>query len=244
LAGTGYVDITAAGSSNVVLYPAHIKDRSGNGNDMIFGAATNDQQAFATAPYMGNASSGSNDNALGRLALATVQDRFTWGSHVLFAHMRVLMGTLVAGRSVWGAGKASTAEGPRLNVNGSTTSKLDVVLYHSGGTLIIGTTAADVFSTSVEHALAVALNSINGRCTVWIDGVRDLAVDEINIAAATSVTLTSDLRIGGAYSDNAHAAFWSDYHLLSFPSMPGNIDSIAAKLATTRYYRLRAEDVR
>jgi len=245
IAGTNAVDISAQGTSNVVLYPAHIKDWSGNGNDMIFGAASSDAQTFVTAPYMSNASSGSNDNALGRLAAATFAAAFVWPSSSMFAHFRVLFGTLVAGRSFWGCGNSSPAiSGPRISVDSSDTSKLNLQFFHGSGTISLGASAAEACSTTVEHSIALGIDGPSRRATVWIDGVRDLSLNEDSLSAATSVDIAGDLRIGGAYSTNAQAANFADYHLLTWDgALPRNINEIAAKLATSRYHRLQAREV-
>lgn len=245
IAGTNATDISAQGTSNVVLYPAFVKDWSGNGNDMIFGAATSDSQAFVTAPYMSNASSGSNDNALGRLSAATFADAFVWPTSSMFVHFRVLFGTLVAGRSFWGCGNSSPAvHGPRMSVDSSDTSKVNLQFFHAGGTISLGASAAEACSTTVQHSIALGIDGPARQATIWIDGVRDLALNQDSLAAATAASMTGDLRIGGAYSTNAQAANFADYHMLAWTgSLPGNIDEIAAKLATVKYHRLQQSEV-
>ena len=245
IAGTNPADISAQGTSNVVLYPAFIKDWSGNGNDMIFGVATSDTQAFATAPYMSNASSGSNDNALGRLAAATFAAAFVWPTSSMFVHFRVLFGTLVAGRSFWGCGNSSPAvSGPRMSVDSTDTSKVNLQFFHAGGFISLGASAAEACSTTVQHSIALGIDGPARQATIWIDGVRDLALNQDSLAAATAASMTGDLRIGGAYSTNAQAANFADYHMLAWTgSLPGNIDEIAAKLATVKYHRLQQSEV-
>lgn len=245
IAGTNPVDITTQGTSNVVLYPAFIKDWSGNGNDMLFGAATSDLQAFATAPYMSNASSGANDNALGRLSAATFADAFVWPTSSMFVHFRVLFGTLVAGRSFWGCGNSSPAvSGPRMSVDSSDTSKLNLQFFHSGGTISIGASAAEACSTTVQHSIALGIDGPARQATIWIDGVRDLSLNQDSLNAAVTATMTGDLRIGGAYSTNAQAANFADYHVLTWVGgLPSNIDAVAAKLATVKYQRLMESEV-
>ena len=245
IAGTNPTDITTQGTANVVLYPAFIKDWSGKGNDMIFGAATSDVQAFATAPYMSNASSGSNDNALGRLSAATFADAFVWPTSSMFVHFRVLFGTLVAGRSFWGCGNSSPAvSGPRMSVDGTDTSKVNLQFFHSGGTISLGASAAEACSTTVQHSIALGIDGPARQATVWIDGVRDLSLNQDSLAAALSANMTGELRIGGAYSTNAQEANFADYHVLAWAgSLPGNIDAIASKLATVKYHRLQQSEV-
>lgn len=244
IAGTNKVDISGAGTSNIVFYPAYVTDRSGQGNDMLIGASNNDLSIYGTAPYMGAASSGSADTCLGRILAATLNSRFVWPTHSLFMSMRVKFGTLVAGRSFWGNG-SSSVDGPRLAVDGTSTSKVRLTMYYggSGGSNIGVTSAADGVSESVEHTIALLLDGPTRKATMWIDGARDLTISGYNLSAISSLTMTQDLRIGGAASNNAHALLATDYHVLAFEgSAPSNIGDIAAYLATTRYARLRSVD--
>lgn len=244
LAGTGKVDITGAGTSNLVFYPAAIKDRSGQGHDMLIGASNNDLTLWGTAPYMGAASSGSADTCLGRILAATLNARFVWPTHSLFMSMRARFGTLVAGRSFWGNG-SSSADGPRLSVDSTTTSKIRLTMYYggAGGSNLGATSAADGVSESVENTIALLLDGPTRRASMWINGVRDLTISDYDLSAIASLTMPQDLRIGGAANNNAHALLASDYHVLAFEgSAPADIGDIAAYLATTRYARLRSVD--
>lgn len=244
IAGTNKVDITGAGTSNIVFYPAYVSDRSGQGNDMLIGAANNDLTLYGTAPYMGAASSGSADTVLGRILAATLNSRFVWPTHSLFVSMRVKFGTLVAGRSFWGNG-SSSVDGPRLSVDSTTTSKVRFTMYYggAGGSNLGATSAADGVSESVENTIALLLDGPTRRATLWINGARDLTITDYDLSAISSLTMTQDLRIGGAANNNAHALLATDYHVLAFEgSAPSNISAIAAYLATTRYARLRSVD--
>ena len=246
IAGTSIVDFTGAPSGNITLYPAHIKDWSGQGNDMIFGAATTDQQAWASAPRMGCASSASVDNCLGRLNIDTLTARYTWATDTLFASFRVLFGTLTAGRSFWGHGSGSpAADGPRLSVDSTDTSKCRMLFYHggAGSSITVGTSSAEACSTSAEHTIGILIDGPAKTLTMYIDGVQDLTINSVSLAAASSVTLTQDLRIGGAQNTNSQIANFADYHLLRWSgSAPSNIDALALRLASTRYQRLRDVD--
>lgn len=247
IAGTSIVDFTGAPSGNITLYPAHIKDWSGQGNDMIFGASTTDQQAWLAAPYMGSASSGSNDNCLGRLAVATLTSRYTWATDTLVASFRVKFGTLTAGRSFWGCGSGSpAADGPRLSVDSTDTSKCRMLWYYggAGSVITVGTSSAEACSTTVEHTIGIVIDGPAKTLGVWIDGTRDLTIGNVSLDAATTVSFTQDLRIGGAQNTNAQIAGFADYHLpRKSGSAPTNIDAIMARLASTRYQRLRSGDL-
>ena len=242
IAGTNAVPISA-GTSNVVIYPATLKDWSGQGNDMSLCASTNDLTAWGTAPYMGSASSGSVDNALGRLAVATLNAEWAWPTQSLFAFFRVKCGTLVPGRSIFGCGASSSVHGPRIALDSSDGDQATILWYGASATVTLGTTAAACFSTSEEHSIAVGFDASTLKGTAWIDGERDLTVSEISIASAGTVLPTTDLRIGGATATNSQAAFFTDYHLLRCDGgLPSNIDDIVARLHTSRYSRLRSVD--
>lgn len=243
IAGTNAVAISA-GTSNVVIYPAFIKDWSSSRNDMQFGASTNDSTAWGTAPYMSGSSSGSVDACIGRIPVATLNAEWSWPTQSLFAFFRVKCGTLVPGRSIWGCGASSSIHGPRIALDSTDGDQATILWYGASATVTLGTTAAACFSTSVEHSIAVGFDAETLRGTAWIDGKRDLTVSEISIAAAGTVLPTADLRIGGATATNAQAAGFTDYHVMAFTGgLPSNIDALAAKLHTSRYFRLRAEDV-
>lgn len=244
LAGIGAVDITDVGTNNLVLYPAHIKDWSGQGNDMIFGAATSDQDAWQAAPYLSNASSGSNDERCGRLASATFAARWVWPTNSLFVFFRGKFGTLVADRSFWGCGSAST-HGPRFRVDAGAAGYVTAQLIHAGGTLTIGTSAAEAVSESVEHSIAMLLDASRLRAYMWIDGARDNTVNEVDLSAAETVTVSSDIGIGGSMNNNTQAGHWSDYHLLSLTGTPNltAMDALIARMHSSRYYRIRSRDI-
>lgn len=243
IAGTSKVDITGAGTSNVVLYPAFIKDWSGNGNDLQFGANTNDSTAWGTAPYLWGASSGSADNCIGRLPVATLNARWSWPTQSLFAFFRVKCGTLVPGRTIFGCGASSSVHGPRIALDSSDGDQATVLWYGASATVTLGTTAAACFSTSVEHSIAVGFDASTLRGTAWIDGERDLTVSEISIASAGTVLPTADLRLGGATATNCQAAGFRDYHVMSFDGgLPSNIDDLVARLHTSMHCRLRSVD--
>lgn len=246
LAGTNAVDITGAGTANIVFYPALITDRSGQGNHQFICANINDSNAWSGAPRMGSASSGASDTSLCRLPAATLAARWVWPDDSLFMHVRGLFGTRVAGRSFWGCGVGSpAADGPRLAVDSSDTNKLRLILYHLGnGTAVtVGTSAADACSESVEHSIALLLNGPARTASVWVDGVADLTLTDVSVSSVASMAITTDLRLGGAANNNAQAAFWRDYHLLAFDgSPPSDIGDIAAYLASTLYARLRDVD--
>lgn len=243
IAGTSKVDITGAGTSNVVLYPAFVKDWSGNGNDLQFGASTNDSTAWGTAPYMWGASSGSVDNCIGRLPVALLNAEWAWPTQSLFAFFRVKCGTLVPGRSIWGCGASSSIHGPRIALDSVDGDQATVLWYGESATVTLGTTAAACFSTAAEHSVAIGFDASTLRGSVWIDGERDLTVSEISIASAGTVLPTADLRIGGATATNCQAAGFTDYHVMAFTGgLPSNIDALVAKLHTSRYFRLRDVD--
>lgn len=243
IAGTGATDITGAGTANVVFFPAWIDDWSGNGNDMLFGTSTNDSTAWGTAPYMWGASSGSVDNCIGRIPVATLNAEWSWPTQSLFAFFRVKCGTLVPGRSIWGSGASSSIHGPRIALDSVDGDQATVLWYGASATVTLGTTAAACFSTSVEHSVAIGFDASTLRGSVWIDGERDLTVSEISIASAGTVLPTADLRLGGATATNCQAAGFTDYHVMAFTGgLPSNIDALVAKLHTSRYFRLRSVD--
>jgi hypothetical protein len=113
----------------------------------------------------------------------------------------------------------------------------------AGGSNLGATSAADGVSESVENTIALLLDGPTRRATLWINGARDLTITDYDLSAISSLTMTQDLRIGGAANNNAHALLATDYHVLAFEgSAPSNISAIAAYLATTRYARLRSVD--
>lgn len=243
IAGTNAIAISA-GTSNVVIYPATLKDQSGQGNHMSICASTSDLVAWATAPYMGSASSGSVDNALGRLAVATLNAEWSWPTQSLFAFFRVKCGTLVVGRSIWGCGASSSVHGPRIALDSVDGDQATILFYGASATTTLGTTAAACFSTSVEHSIAIGFDASSLTGTAWIDGERDLTVSNISVSTVGTVLPTTDLRLGGATATNCQAAGFTDYHLMKFTGgLPTNIDDIVAKLHTSRYFRLRSGDV-
>lgn len=245
LAGTNAVDITGAGTANLVFYPALITDRSGQGNHQFICANINDNNVFAGAPRLGNATSGSTDTSLCRLPAATLAARWVWPDDSLFMHVRVLFGSRLAGRSFWGCGGFTNTDGPRLTIDSSDTNKLKLILYHLGnGTAVtVGTSAADACSESVEHSIALLLNGPARTASVWVDGVADLTLTDVSVSSVAAMAITQDLRLGGAASNNAQAGFWRDYHLLAFDGAPpDDIGDIATYLASTLYARLRDVD--
>lgn len=242
IAGTGIVTITGVGTANLVFYPASIADRSGQGNDLLIGSANNDLTLWGTVPYMSGAVSASADTVLGRVPAATLASRFTWPTHSLFASFKARFGTLVPGRSFWGNG-TSTADGPRLSVDGTDSSKVRFTMYY-GGTGALNTSMTSSLSgvsETVEHTIALLLNGPARTATLWVDGVKDLAISDFTLAPVTALNMTQDLRIGGSANNNAHAFQGMDYHLLAFNGAPpANIGTLAALLAATRYARMSA----
>lgn len=247
IAGNGnYVDLTGAGTGNFTVYPAYSKDWSGQGNDLLFGVSLADTSAYAAAPYISGTSSASNDVVAARLDAATLAARWVWPTNSLIVAARVKpIAAVTAGRSIFGNGQTSPAQqGPRISIDGTTPTAMNLQFFHAGGTISCGTSAATVFDTAQEHHFVLLIDGPLRQATVWIDGARDLTLNQISLAAASSVSITTDLRFGGASATNAQASSWRDVHVLSLAgSAPENMDQIAAVLATCPYYRLRDVDI-
>ncbi|WP_143002371.1 hypothetical protein [Nitrosospira sp. Nl5] len=242
LAGTGIVDITSQGTGDVTIYPAFVKDWSGQGNDLLYGDIF-DTQVFATFPYMSTISSGSVDGSVGRLPVAALSAQFVWPTDTFLCFFRAKFGTLVAGRSFFGNGVSGASHGPRFNIGSADTSKLNLQVAHAG-TVISATSAAEACSITTEHHIALALEGPTGRATVWIDGERDLNIGSLSLSTVAALNFTTDLRLGGVNSTNSHAAGFCDYHVLAWTgSLPSNIDTLMRRIAATRYHRLSASDL-
>lgn len=245
LAGTNPVDITSQGTNNIVLYPGEVLDRSGQGNNMQLGANNNDLTTWGTAPWMSSASSGSTDTVLGRLAVAALNASWSWPTDTLISFFRVRAGVLVPGRSIWGNGVSTTIHGPAVALESTSGAKARILFCGSAAALTVGDTAATVFELNVEHSLGMVFDGPRATATAWVDGARDLSVNDLRINTAGAVVPTVDLRIGGRTATNAQAAGFRDYHLLSVTgSAPSNIDAIMARLHTSMFSRLRAGELR
>lgn len=250
---TTYADaLTAAnrvsmsgGTSNIVVWQCTVPDHSGNARDLVAGTLNNDTAMLATSLYVSAASSGSNDTAAGVLDLTDLGDDLAWPARSFFMAAVVLAGTLVASRSLFGCGASSTADGPRLNVDDSDTSKIRAQWYHGGGQAItLGTSAAEALSTSVPHHIALGVDGPRKRLHMWIDGARDATLYNCDLSSAQSVTWPSALRFGGATAANCQASSWRDMHLLSFDgSLPTAIDQVVSALAASRYHRLLNREI-
>lgn len=234
----------SGGSANIVIYEATIADVSGNGRDLSIGGVNNDSTWFATPPYLSGASSGSTDTCVGVLDISSLGAPLAFPSNSFLMAARIVGGTPVAGRSLWGCGVSGSVDGPRLNVDSTDTTKLLAQFYHSGGSNInLGTTAAAAFSSATPHHIALAVDGPNRLAHMWIDGERDLNVYNKSLAAAGSVTWPASLRWGGAAANNCQASGWSDMHMLAFEgALPSDVDDIVSLLATSRYYRLSTGD--
>jgi len=247
LAGNGnYVDITAAGSGTFTVYPAYAKDWSGQGNDMLIGDSLADTSAYVTVPYFSGTSSASNDTVAARLSSSALSSRWSWPTNSLIVAARVkAIAAVTAGRSFFGNGQTAPAQqGPRISVDSTTTTSMNLQFFHAGGTISCGTSAAAVFETGTEHHFVLLLDGPMRQATVWIDGRRDLTLNQVSLAAATTVTVNADLRFGGASATNAQASSWRDIHVLSLTgSAPSNMDAIAALLSSSPMYRLRSTDI-
>lgn len=242
VAGTNLVAMTG-GTANIVIYEATIADVSGNGRDLLIGGVNNDSTWFATPPYLFGASSGSTDTCAGILDISALGATLAFPSNSFLMAARIIGGTPVAGRSLWGCG-GSGSDGPRLNVDSTDTTKMLAQFFHSGGTNInLGTTAAAAFSAATPHHIALAVDGPNRLAHMWIDGERDLNVYNKSLAAAGSVTWPASLRWGGAAANNCQASGWSDMHMLAFEgALPSDVDDIVSLLATSRYHRLSTGD--
>ncbi len=243
-AGTNLVAMTG-GTANIVIYEATVADVSGNGRDLSIGGVNNDSTWFATPPYLSGASNGSSDTCAGILDISSLGAALAFPSNSFLMAARIIGGTPVAGRSLWGCGVSGSADGPRLNVDSTDTTKLLAQFYHSGGTNInLGTTAAAAFSSATPHHIALAVDGPRRLAHMWIDGERDLNVYNKSLGAVGTVTWPANLRWGGAAANNCQASSWSDMHMLSFDGvLPSNVDDIVALLATSRYYRLTDGDI-
>lgn len=242
IAGTNVVDLTTQGTNNIILFPANVKDWSGQGNDLTFGACL-DTQIWATAPYMSSISSGSVDGSLANLAVATLNANWSWPTQSMLAFFRVKCGTLVPGRTIFGCGASSSVHGPRISLDSTNGDQATVQFYGASSTVLLGTSAAVCFSTSDEHSIALGLDASTLKGSLWIDGERDLSVNNIGISAAGTVLPTTALRIGGATSTNSQIGNFRDYHLLSFTGgLPSNVDDLVAKIHTSLYCRLLSTD--
>lgn len=245
IAGTGKVNITGAGTSNVIIYPGVVEDKSGNSNHMEFGANINNVNIWTEAPYLTGASSGSADTALARLAVATLNARWAWPTHSLVAFFRVKVITaLTVGRSIWGNGVSTSVHGPAIALDSTTGAHARIIFCGGTTAITVGDTAASPFVLNEEHSIGVAFDGPSQQATAWVDGERDLSIDRISLASAGTVLPTTDLRIGGRAATNAQAASFRDYHLLSLlGSLPSNMDAIMARLHTSLYSRLRSVDL-
>lgn len=244
IANTNLVSMSG-GSANLVIYEAAIVDRSGQGNDMNIPTNNNDATWLATPPYLSAASSGSNDTAAAVLATAAFASRLAFPSSSFLMAARLIGGTPVAGRSLWGCGVSGSADGPRLNVDSSDTTRLSLQWYHSGGSAIsLGTTAAACFSASTPAHIVVAIDGPAKLAHMWVNGERDLTVYGKSIAASGAVTWPANIRWGGAAANNAQASGWNDIQLLAFEgSLPANTDQLVRVLATSRYHRFSTREL-
>lgn len=244
IAGTNLVSFSG-GTSNTDIYAAEWLDVSGQGNHLHIGSANNNLTFYGTAGWGSAASSGSSDTVAGTLTLSSaMKARMAWPSCSWFVAARVIRGTAVAGRSFFGCGVSGSADGPRWNINGSNTTKLDVQLFHSGGTVLsLGSSAASPLGSATGTAIALGVDGPARRGYLWINGAPDLSVFNVDLSAAAALTWPSALRFGGAVSNNAHASNWKDCHLLAWTGgLPSNIGAIAARLADARGYRLTTRD--
>ncbi|MGH8763588.1 MAG: hypothetical protein ACREUR_10230 [Nitrosospira sp.] len=238
LAGTDIVDITSQGSANVIVYPAYIKDYSGQGNDLLYGYSLFDTMAFGAFPYMSSASSGSIDMVAGRLDYTTLLGRFVWPADTFLCFFRVRFGALIAGRSFFGNGANGITHGPRLQVAATDASRLTLQVTHAGNPITSGNSALKACSTTIEHHIALALDGPNARATVWIDGDRDFNIGALDLSTVAAMNFTTDLRLGGATASNTHAAGFRDYHAFAWRgSLPQNIDDLVARAAVSNYHR-------
>ena len=244
LAGAGVVDITSQGTANVTIYPAYIKDYSGQGNDLLYGYSILDTVAFSAFPYMSSSSSGSVDTVIGRLDYSTLLGRFVWPADTFLCFFRVRFGTLVAGRSFFGNGTNGLTHGPRLQVGSPDTSKLTLQVVHAGSVVASGSSATEACSTTTEHHIALALDGPNARATVWIDGDRDFNIGALNLSTVAAMNFTTDLRLGGATETNTHAAGFRDYHAFAWRGpLPRNIDDLVARAAVSNYHRFSSGEL-
>lgn len=243
--GSGFVDIASAGTGTFTVYPAAAKDWSGNENYLILGASQADAAAYGTPPYIAASSSASVDGVAARLPVSVLASRWAWPTHTLIVAARVkVVAAVTAGRSIFGNGQTSPSQhGPRISIDGTTTALMNLQFFHSGGVISCGTSAAPVFETGTEHHFVLLLDGPQQQATVWIDGRRDLVLNQISLAAATTVNMTTDLRFGGASATNSQASLWRDVHVLAMQGeAPSGMDEIAALLSQSPMYRLRASD--
>jgi hypothetical protein len=236
----------SGGTANIVIYAADVTDYSGKSRPLYIASQNNDATWLATAPYISSSSSGSSDTAAAVLDLSTtIQSELAFPSGSFLAAMRVKFGTLVAGRSFFGCGVSGSADGPRLNVGTSDTSKVQLQLFHAaaGTAITVGVSAAEGASTTKEHHIAIAFDGPAQLAHMWIDGLPDLTV--YNQAITVSRLLwPSAMRWGGAASNNAQAANMRDVQLLAWQNsrLPSNINALVARLAATNYYRLNTTE--
>ena len=244
LAGTSLVAFSG-GTSNTDIYAAEWLDVSGQGNHLLIGAANNNLAFYGTSGYGSAASSGSTDTVAGALTLSdSIKARLAFPSCSWLMASRIVRGPAVAGRSFWGCGISGSVDGPRLNINSSNTGKLDVQMYHSGGSLLsLGTSAAAPLGSFTGSHLALAFDGPARRAYLWVNGAADLSVFDRALSAMGAVTWPSALRWGGAAANNAQASSWRDAHLLAWQGrLPEDIDGIVARLADARGYRLTTGD--
>lgn len=244
--GAGYVDITSVGSGTFTVYPAYAKDWSGNGNDLLLGASQADAAAYASPPYIAGASSASVDSVALRLPFDVLAARWQWPTTSLIVAARVkIVAAVTAGRSMFGCGQTAPSQhGPRISVDSTTVTSMNLQFFHAGGVISCGTSAAAVFETGTEHHFMLAIDGPRRSATVWIDGRRDLVLNEKSLETATTVSVTADLRFGGASATNAQASMWRDVHVLVIPGeVPSTADKVAAVLSQSPLYRLQCGDI-
>lgn len=231
----------SGGTSNTDIYAAEWLDVSGQGNHLTIGPNNNNLSFYGTAGYGSAASSGSVDTAAGVLTLsAAITARLAWPANSWMFAARVIRGTASPGRSFWGCGNSGTADGPRMNVNSSNTDKIDVQLFHSGGTVLsLGTSASSPLSSATGSHIALAVDGPARRGYLYVNGVPDLTVFDKVLSTAGAITWPAVLRIGGATAANAQASNWRECHLMAFAgSLPGNIGDVVARLADSRFHRV------
>lgn len=244
LADTNRVTFSG-GSSNTDIYAAEWLDVSGQGNHLTIGPNNNNLTFYGTAGYGSASSSGSSDTVAGVLTLSTaIKARLAWPANSWLFAARLIRGTAVAGRSFWGCGVSSSADGPRMNVDGTDTAKIAVQLFHSGGTaLTVGTSAASPLSSATGSHIALAVDGPARRAYLYVNGFPDLTVFDKDLSSAGAITWPSSLRIGGAAANNAQASNWRECHLLAFSgSLPGNTGDIVARLADSRFHRVLSRE--
>lgn len=257
LAGTNAVAMSGSPTGSLVIYANTVPDVSGNGRDLVMGSLNNDLTFYAAvnlptavspSPWVGGASSGSNQVHAGLLDISGFKSQMSYPECSWFMAARLwLSGTVTLGRSVWGCGVSGSLDGPRLNVDSSTATKLSAQMYRNGGSAVsLGTSAADCLNTAAATAAHIlfAVDGPENKAFLYVNGSPDLTVFNKDMGNLGSISLPNTIYWGGAATNNAQGSNWSEMMMAAMTgSLPNNMGSIAAFLASQKFARLTTKEL-